>query len=294
MLAYKLFLILNEGLIFGILAIGIYVAFQWLRFPDLTPDGSFVLGASAYVKMVLIGFPPLLALVAAAIAGAGAGVCTAIITRFVSIPSVVSGLLVSSALYSVNWLILGKPNLFLEPKLTLVGDISGISGTVILLFWLIFFCVAIIIGLSIFSGSIWGLRSRAIGENPLLAHDLGTSESKYTVLGLALANGLVGFAGALFSQRSFSADINMGIGVTITGLAGIILGLLFTATRRKQYIILFGILIGSILHKTAIFMTLEIGIPAESFRLISSLVLVSIFFVVRKSNIEFLKGLRWN
>src|ERR1039458_6022923 len=99
MIAYKLSLVLGEGLIFGLLAVGIYIAFQWLRFPDLTPDGSFVLGACAYAKAVLLGVPPVVALLVAFCAGCLAGCCTAAINRFAKIPPVVAGLLVSSGLY---------------------------------------------------------------------------------------------------------------------------------------------------------------------------------------------------
>jgi putative tryptophan/tyrosine transport system permease protein len=294
MLIFKLSSIASEGIIFGLLAIGIYVAFQWLRFPDLTPDGSFTVGAAIYVKAVGSGFSPTLAIIFSIIAGAMGGCCTAIITQFIKVPSVVAGLLVSSAFYSINWLILGKPNQFLEPSMTLVGDVSGLMGTWGLLLWLTLFCLIVILGLDLFSKSIWGIRTRAIGQNPILAKDLGLSETLYVCLGLAIANGLVGLAGALFTQRSFSADIGMGIGVTIVGLTGVILGLLIVGNRRKESLILFSILIGSIFYKAAIFTALEIGIPAEAFRLVSASILLLIFSAIKTSDIAFLKELKWN
>jgi putative tryptophan/tyrosine transport system permease protein len=294
MLIFKLSSIASEGIIFGLLAIGIYVAFQWLRFPDLTPDGSFTVGAAIYVKAVGSGFSPALAIIFSIAAGAMGGCCTAIITQFIKVPSVVAGLLVSSAFYSINWLILGKPNQFLEPSMTLVGDVSGLMGTWGLLLWLTLFCLIVILGLDLFSKSIWGIRTRAIGQNPILAKDLGLSETLYVCLGLAIANGLVGLAGALFAQRSFSADIGMGIGVTIVGLTGVILGLLIVGNRRKESLILFSILIGSIFYKAAIFTALEIGIPAEAFRLVSASILLLIFSTIKTSDIAFLKELKWN
>lgn len=294
MISYKLLLVLNEGLIFGLLATGVYLAFQWLRFPDLTPDGSFVLGAVVFVKASSSGLPPFLSLAVSIAAGALAGSCTAAVNKFVKVPTVVAGLLVSSALYSVTWLLLAKPNQFLDPIYTLVGDVSGALGARLLLLWLVLICSLTVVALVIFSGSIWGLRARAVGENPLLANDLGTSETKYTFLCLSLANGIVGLSGALFAQRSFSADINMGVGVTIIGLAGLILALLISRGRRKVWIILVCIFAASILHKGVTFLTLEFGMPAESFRLISALVLVVTFFMVRASSIEFLKSLKWS
>jgi ABC-type uncharacterized transport system permease subunit len=101
-------------------------------------------------------------------------------------------------------------------------------------------------------------------------------------------------AGALFSQRSFSADINMGIGVTISGLVGVILGLLFVGQKRDQYLVFLAISLASILHKAAIYFTLELGLPAESFRLVSSLLLITIFLFARNLNTTLLKGLKWN
>jgi putative ABC transport system permease protein len=291
---FKILLILNEGLIFSILAIGVYISFQWLRFPDLTPDGSFVLGAIIYVKCVYIGISPPLALICSGFFGAMAGAATGFLTRIIGIPSVVSGLLISSSLYSVNWLILGKPNQFLDPNLTLVGDISGMMGSLILFQWIAAILCIVCLVIGIFSSSVWGLRLKAIGENPLLAHDIGESETTYTFFGLTLANSLVGVAGALFSQRSFSADINMGIGVTISGLVGVILGLLFVGQKRDQYLVFLAISLASILHKAAIYFTLELGLPAESFRLVSSLLLITIFLFARNLNTTLLKGLKWN
>jgi putative ABC transport system permease protein len=294
MIAYKLSLVIGEGLIFGLLAVGIYIAFQWLRFPDLTPDGSFVLGACAYAKAVLNGVPPVIALLLAFCAGCMAGCCTAAVNRFVKIPPVVAGLLVSSGLYSVTWLLLGKPNQFLDSQFTLAGDVSGVAAAWRLLVWLILIATIVVMIVSAFGRCFWGLRLRALGENPLLAHDLGASTTKYTFVSLAAANGLVGLAGALFAQRSYSVDINMGVGVTITGLAGMILGILLSRQRRNLILVISCVIVGAILVKLITFLALEAGMPAESFRLVTAAFLVVIFFLVKNSAIDFLKGLKWN
>jgi len=191
-------------------------------------------------------------------------------------------------------LILAKPNQFLDSPYTLVGDVPGLTGVVHLLALLGLISTFTVGCLVVFAGSIWGLRMRAIGENPLLANDLGASERRYALLGLALANGIVGLSGALFSQRTFSADINMGIGITIVGLTGLILGLLIAGVRRKVLVVLLCIVCASILHKAITFLTLELGMPAESFRLLSALVLLVAFVLVRASSIDFLKSLKWN
>jgi len=294
MIGYKLLLILSEGLVFGLFALGVYVAFQWLRFPDLTPDGSFVIGACFYVKAVGLGASPLFALLSSIVGGVLAGFVTAALNKLIRIPTVVAGLLTSAALYSLSWLVLGKPNQFLDPNFTLIGDVGGFTGALQLTCWLLAFSVSAIILLAVFGETFWGLKARAIGENPLLARDLKTHETTYTFLCLAVANGIVALSGALFAQRSFSADINMGIGQTIIGLIGMILGLLISNNRRKVFVVLSAVVIGAILHKSVIFLTLEAGMPAESFRLVSALLFVLLFFAIRASGIEFGKGLKWS
>ena len=294
MLPFKILLLLNEGLIFGILALGVYVAFQWLRFPDLTPDGSFASGAALYVKASILGCPPIISLLAGLLAGALGGCLTATASKVIKIPSVVAGLIVSSALYSINWLILGKPNQFLDSQFTLSGSLVGVQAALTLFWWLLVICTVVVLVLRLFSTSIWGIKLRAIGENPLLANDLAISETKYTFIGLAIANGLVGLSGALFAQRSYSADINMGVGVTIVGLSGVILGLLFSRKRYSILVVLILIMLGSIANKAAIFLALEIGVPAESFRLMSATALAIIFLLVKSTDTNFLKEIRWN
>jgi putative ABC transport system permease protein len=191
-------------------------------------------------------------------------------------------------------LLLGKPNQFLDSQFTLVGDVTGSAAAWRLLVWLVAIAILVVAAISAFGRSFWGLRLRALGENPLLEHELGASITKYSFFSLAAANGFVGLAGALFAQRSYSVDINMGIGVTITGLTGMILGLLLTRQRRKLTIVAMCIFAGAILHKLIVFLALEAGMPAESFRLVTAVFLVGIFFLLKNSAMDFLKGLKWN
>jgi len=290
----QILLIITEGLIFALFAYGVYLSFQWLRFPDLTPDGSFVIGGIAYVKMVAFGMPPLLAVAASFFAGALCGVITGSLNRFIKIPPVISGLMMSIALYSVGWKILGKPNQFLENSQTLVGTVTGEQYNAMLLIYLAVIVGVIIFLLHFFSETIWGLRVRAIAENPVIAKGLTKNESGYYLFLLAISNGIVAISGSLFLQRSFSADINMGVGQTIVGLIGMMIGLMLAASNRKTYLILLLVALGSILYKAAMFATLEFGLPAELFKLISALILVVLFFAMRTSNMNILKGLRWN
>jgi len=292
--AYKASLVLSEGLVFGLVALGIYVLFQWLRFPDLTPDGSFVLGAVAYVTAATAGHPMAVAVASAPLAGGLAGCCTALLHRLVGTPAVVAGMLVSSAAYSVAWLALGKPNQFLDPSLTFVGERSGEAAAWRLLVWLAAFTTAVVVFLAVLVNTVWGLRLRAIGENDGLARELGLSPTLYGLTGLVLGNCIVGLAGALAAQRSYSADINMGFGITITGLAGMILGSLLVGRRRRWWLVLTAVVAGAILYKAILFLAIEVGLPAETFRLISAVFLLTLFVAVRSPAFNVLRNLKWN
>jgi putative tryptophan/tyrosine transport system permease protein len=294
MIPNYLLVIATEGLIFGLFAYGVFLSFQWLRFPDLTPDGSFVLGGCVYVRIAGAGFSPLLALFLACLAGALSGAFTAALNRFLKVPPVIAGLLTSIALYSVGWVILAKPNQFLENSETLVGNSGGARYNVFLLVYVVAIVVLVTAFLALLSESIWGLRLKAIGENPLIVTSITRREPIYYVLLLALSNGVVATSGGLFVQRSFSADVNMGVGQTIVGLIAMIIGMLLASFTRKSSVILLSILLGSIFYKAVMFAILVFGLPAEYFRLASALALIVLFSVMRKTKIDLLKGLRWN
>lgn len=294
MLLNQLLLIVTEGLIFGLLAYGVYLSFQWLRFPDLTPDGSFILGGCVYVRVAIAGFHPFLALLCAFLAGTLSGALTGSLNRFIRVPPVIAGLMTSIALYSVGWIILGKPNQFLESTHTLVGNTVGTQYNLLLLLYIVLVVSCTTAFLVFISGTIWGLRLRGIGENPMIVSSITRHESAYYLSLLALSNAIVATAGGLFVQRSFSADVNMGVGQTIVGLIAMIIGLLLAASTRKNYVILLLILLGSILYKGAMFLILTVGLPAEYFRLASAVALIALFSVMRTIKVDLLKGLRWN
>lgn len=290
----QLLLITLEGLIFAIFAFGIYLSFQWLKFPDLTPDGSFVIGSCVFIKMVTIGINPIFAVLLSFLSGALCGIATGVINRFIKIPSVISGLIMSVALYSIGWTILGKPNQFLENNQSLVGTLTGSDYNFALFFYIFFFLIFLIAFLNIFSNSIWGLKIKAIGENPILAKSLTNNESLYYLLLLGLSNGIIAVSGTFFLQRSFSADINMGVGQTIVGLTSMLIGLLIMSRNKKTILILLSIALGAIIYKVIIFYTLEFGLPAEYFKLVTSVSLIVLFLLMRTRNMNLLKGLKWN
>jgi putative ABC transport system permease protein len=189
---------------------------------------------------------------------------------------------------------LGRPNQPVSASATLAGNSLGVDGAIVLLVWLLASLVVVGGGLLLYSRTMWGLRTRAIGENSLLARDLETSETIYTFVGLGIGNGVVGLAGGLFVQRSYSADINMGLGATIAGLAGMLLGLFLFSDRQKVAVTMVAVVTGAILYKLLIFLTLEFGMPAASFRLISALLLIGTFALLRAQSMRVLGGLKWN
>lgn len=286
--------VITEGLIFAIFSFGIYLSFQWLKFPDLTPDGSFVVGSCVYIKLVNLGYLSIIAFLLAFLSGALCGIITGAINRYVKIPSVIAGLLMSIALYSVAWIILGRPNQFLENNQSLIGNLDITKYNFVLFIVVFSFLILSTALLHILSNSIWGIRIRAIGENSKIGKNLNIKENFYYLFILGISNGLVAIAGVFFLQRSYSADVNMGIGQTIVGLVSMLAGLIFASTDRKMFFILLLIALGAILYKLLIFTILVYGLPAELFRLASASALVLLFLLMRVRNINYLKGLKWN
>ncbi|MEM9360079.1 MAG: hypothetical protein AAGB04_28170, partial [Pseudomonadota bacterium] len=189
---------------------------------------------------------------------------------------------------------LGKPNQFLDVQHTLVGSRTPNESLLFLLLWVALFVAIVGALVCLLGNSKYGLVARAIGENPKLSSDLAASNNFYTFSLLFLANATVGLGGALFVQRSFSADVNMGTGITIIGLAAMILGLLIAARTRSLYLSVSALVVGGVVYKSVIFVSLEFGLPAESFRLVSALALLAVFPFMKMTQAGVLRGLKWN
>ena len=289
---YKLVAISTDGLIFAIIALGLLVSFHWGRFPDLTPDGSFIMGAAGYALFANAGWSCVIAICFGILGGVVAGMITAALNEIARVPAVIAGLLVSASAYSLVWLAQGKPNVFLKESAMLVGanipEHNEIFAIVV-----VATCVLLSIMLYVFARTLWGIRLRALGENPRLALDLNTRGAIYTFGALGISNGIVGLAGALFVQRSFASDINMGTGITVTGLAGMVLGMLIARPPAPVGRLVLSIVLGAVAYRAALFATLELGLPAEAFRLASSALIVVAFVVTRARGAAILRSLRW-
>ena len=279
---------LELGFLYGLVALGVYLSFRVLDFPDLTVDGSFPLGAAVVAALIIKGIPPLIATGLAAGAGAIAGLCTATLNVKFKILNLLASILTMIALYSINLRIMGRPNLPLLNQPTLFQPINNFIqswpepiptfGNTILLA-----TIALITKLIFdwFLQSEIGLAMRATGANPAMARSQGISTSAMIMLGMAIANGLAAFAGALFAQLNGGADVGMGIGTIIFGLAAVIGGeTIFSRLSIVQATI--GAIVGSILYRIVIAIALQadvLGIQSQDLNLVTA-VLVTIALVL--------------
>lgn len=277
------------GLLYGLVAIGVYLTFRVINFPDLTVDGSFPLGAAVCASLIVHGFSPLFATLIAIFAGAVAGFVTAYLNVRWKILGLLAGILSMTALYSINLRIMGRPNIALLSEPTLFSN----SETVLL------FLMALVIGLwlllSAFLTSQFGLGLRATGINPKVCPAYGISVNKMTLLGLSLSNALVALGGALFAQIHGFADISMGTGTLIIGLASVIVGeTLFHSTRVS--IVLISCVLGSILYRLAIATALNThfaGLESSDLNLITAvLVVIALLFPKLKQQLKRYSG-KW-
>lgn len=275
------------GLILSLLALGVFISFRIFEFPDITADGSITLGAAVTAVLILAGVHPLAATAAAFVAGAAAGTTTGVLhTRF-RINGLLSGILVMSALYSVNLTIMGKSNVPLMSERTLASMAEGAALRVLgapsvqVLGWdvgardaavvALSLAVAIIIGaaLYLFFRTNLGTAMQAAGDNAQMIRALGVNVENMIVLGLALSNGLIAVAGGLLAQYQGFADVQMGIGMVVWGLASIIMGEALVGVRALGFVIT-GAIMGSVLFRLIVALALRGGLDPNHLKLITA------------------------
>lgn len=273
----------ETGLLFGLVAFGIFISFRVLDFPDLTVDGSFPLGAAVSASMIVAGFNPWLATAIAVLAGAGAGLVTAILNVKLQILHLLASILTMIALYSINLRIMGKPNIALLGDETVLTPLDVLGLPYYWITPLAFILVVLLVSLLlvVFLKSEVGLAMRATGANSRMARAQGVSTAAMILLGMAIANGLVALAGSLFAQSQGSADVTMGVGVIVVGLASVIGGEAIMSTRTMVRAVL-ACLLGSILYRLVIAFALNadfIGLKAQDLNLVTA-VLVALAIVM--------------
>lgn len=272
-----------QGLIWGILAIGVYITYKVLDFADLTVDGSLATGGAVAVMCMINGMHPYLALFLAFCAGMLAGLVTGLFHTALGIPPILSGILTQLGLYSINMRIMGKANQAISVvQYDLIVSLRYIPHACLVT---IGFCVVIIGLLYWFFGTEIGAGVRATGCNPNMARAQGVNTNAYKVLGLVLSNGLVGLSGALYAQYQGSSDINMGRGAIVIGLAAVIIGeVIFGKIFHNFALHMVSAVIGAIIYFVVIAVVLQLGLETTDLKLFSALI-VALFLAI-----PYLKG----
>ncbi|AXX65012.1 MAG: ABC transporter permease [Lactobacillus sp.] len=265
---------IGQGLLWALLGLGLYLTFRILNFADMTVEGTFPLGAATAVTAITHGVSPIMATLLAFGVGVLAGLITGLLYTKGKIPSLLAGILVMTAAYSINLRIMGKSNISLLGQKTLFSGKflqglpqyfdSVIVGMIIIL--------VITLALIFVLQTQWGQAFIATGDNDQMAKSLGIKTDSMVIMGLMISNGLVGVCGALIAQSNGYADINMGIGTIVIALASIIIGeVIFGELTLNQRLI--AVTLGSIVYRLLLLAVLQLGFNANDLNLLSSLVL---------------------
>jgi putative ABC transport system permease protein len=276
------------GLILALLALGVYVSFRIFNIPDMTAEGTVTLGASVAAVLMVAGYNPILATGAATLAGAIAGTVTGLLATKCKINTLLSGILVMTGLYSVNLHVMGKSNVPMLETTTLstyaenfgmriFGSTTNLNvagwavsvrdGSVFLSILLIVTIISLL--LYLFFRTDIGTAMRATGDNPHMIRALGVSVDTATIFGLAMSNGLVGLCGALIAQYQGFADVQMGVGMVVLGIASVIIGESLVGTRAVGLLIT-GTVMGSVLFRLLVAIALRWGLNPNDLKLITA------------------------
>ena len=266
-----------QGLIWGIMAIGVYITFRILDIADLTVDGTLCTGGAVCIMMMLSGHNVWVSMLVATGAGLLAGLATGIFHTFMGIPAILAGILTQLSLYSINLKIMGKANQAINVDkfnlLVSLRRVKGVSLTQNTLFIVAIMIIILIAVLYWFFGTELGCSLRATGCNPSMSRAQGINTDRNKVLGLMLSNGLVALSGALLTQYQGFADINMGRGSIVIGLAAVIIGeAIFSRIFRNFALKLLSVVFGSILYYLVLQIVIWMGIDTDLLKMLSALV----------------------
>lgn len=266
-----------QGLIWGIMAIGVYITFRILDIADLTVDGTLCTGGAVCIMMMLSGHNVWVSMLVATGAGLLAGLATGIFHTFMGIPAILAGILTQLSLYSVNLKIMGKANQAINvDKFNLLVSLRRVKGVALTQNTLFIVAIMIIILIAVlywFFGTELGCSLRATGCNPSMSRAQGINTDRNKVLGLMLSNGLVALSGALLTQYQGFADINMGRGSIVIGLAAVIIGeAIFSRIFRNFALKLLSVVFGSILYYLVLQIVIWMGIDTDLLKMLSAIV----------------------
>lgn len=278
MSAFAFFGALEIGLLYGLVALGVYLTFRVLDFPDLSVDGSFPMGAAVAATAIVAGINPWLATLMAIVAGAATGWVTAFLAVRCGILHLLASILTMIAAFSINIRIMGRPNLALLGEETILTPFEAYGDPMLVRPLLVGILVLVSAWLVVrLLNSDFGLGLRATGVNARMVSAQGASTSFYTYFGLALSNGFVGFAGALFAQTNSFADVTSGVGTIVVGLAAVILGQTLIP-GRKIWVAVVAVIVGSVLYRLAVAFALSsgmFGLQASDLNLVTAVLVAA-------------------
>ena len=279
--------VLEQGMIYAIMALGIYITYTILDFPDLTVDGSFPLGAALTAVMIAKGIHPIVTLIASFAAGAVAGTVTGLIHVKLKVRDLLSGIIMMTALYTVNLRIAGRANLPIYNMTTIFdnhlvsaifkGAFAPFAGVIII------FIITMIMKLLLdwYMSTKSGYLLRAVGDNETIVTSMGIDKGTSKIMGLAIANGLVTLSGSLFAQQQRYFDMSMGTGTMVIGLASVIIGM--SLLKQVSFMkITTSVVIGSIIYKACVAFAIHMGLSSTDLKMITA-VLFLIILVIGKS-----------
>lgn len=265
----------SQGVLWGIMALGLYITFKVLDFADLTVDGSFALGGAVSAVLLVNGWNPFLSLLIAFLAGGISGVVTGLLHTKLEIPGILAGILTMIALYSINIRIMGQANtplLGVDTIMVKLEILLGIDRTMSSLIAGVIFSVVIIMILYWFFGTELGSVIRATGNNERMVRAQGVNTDNMKIIGLMLSNALVALSGAMVAQSQGYGDVGMGTGTIVIGLASIIIGEVIFGKRFSFWYRLMSVVFGSIIYRIIIAVVLQLGLKSTDLKLLTAII----------------------
>jgi putative tryptophan/tyrosine transport system permease protein len=261
------------GLLYAIMALGVYLTFRILDFPDLTVDGSFTTGAGIAASLIVNGVSPWLATAVAFLGGLGAGTITGLLHTKGKINALLSGILMMIALYTINFRIMGRPNIPLLNKETVFPDGELVKYVSYALIMAPIIVLVIKLLIDWFLRTDIGMALRATGDNPRMIRSFGVNTDNTIILGVSLSNGLVATAGALVAQYQGYADLQMGIGMIVIGLASVIIGEVIFGTKTI-FRATIAVALGAVIYREVIAIALRYGLQPSDMKLMTALIVI--------------------